>query len=80
MEKLNYGIFDEECVNIFEFFNKGDDAKKLFDKYEFHTIPCVKMKLRVICKLVFASFIHQSNYSWRFKFKIVLEVMTIERP
>ena len=53
MDELNYREFDEEWVNMFEFFDKRDRAKKLFDKYKFRSLPCVKMKMEINYKLEF---------------------------
>ena len=35
------------------FFNRCDQPKKLFEKYKFHPLLCVKMKLKINCKLEF---------------------------
>ena len=52
MVELNCGVSNEELVDIFEFFDKSDQAKKLFEKYKFRPLPRVKMKLKIYCKLV----------------------------
>ena len=38
---------------MFEFFDKSDQTKKLFEKYKFLPLPLMKMKLEIYWKLVF---------------------------
>ena len=53
MDELNYEALDEEWVDMFEFFYKSDQSKKLFKKYKFCPLSPVKIKLKIHCKLVF---------------------------
>ena len=36
MNELNFEVFNQKWVNMFQFFDKGDHAKKLFEKYRFY--------------------------------------------
>ncbi|XP_027166833.1 MDIS1-interacting receptor like kinase 2-like [Coffea eugenioides] len=51
MDELNYGALDGVWVNMFDFFDKSDQAKKLFEKYKFRPLPHMKMKLKTNYKL-----------------------------
>ena len=45
IDELNYGVSNKKWVDIVEFFDKADQAKKLFEKYKFRSLSRVKMKL-----------------------------------
>ena len=51
MDELNYGVLDGVWVNMFDFFDRSDQVKKLFKKYKFHPLSCAKMKLKTNYKL-----------------------------
>ena len=53
IDELNYGVSNENWVDIVEFFDKVDQAKKLFEKYKFRSLSRVKMKLITGNKLEF---------------------------
>ena len=53
MDELNYGVSNKELVDIFEFFYKSDQEKKLFEKYKFRPPLRAKMKLEINYKLKF---------------------------
>ena len=51
--KLNYEALNEEWVDMFEFFHKSNQVKKLIENYKFRPLLRVKIKLEINYKLEF---------------------------